>query len=272
MGGQPENSEKPRCVIVEVYDTTTNMWSTKNSMPFKSACLMGFVIDDKIFCIEHNMVYMYNPVTDTWTHKPDAPYYLFSPAAAAVDNKIILAGNFIISQALPIQYGIIATVYDMETDTWIKGEVNAAFTSDGAVAGATTGISSQKVYFFSGTGDNMIYEPATDTWSAAKSMPSVRSAFGVVTLDDVLYVIGGYDRVSGTKYATTEQYVPNGYNDAISGPSNSSTSTSPNDNTIIIVVVLVILTVGIVVALLIVTKKSSNFKNLEKESFNELGT
>jgi N-acetylneuraminic acid mutarotase len=231
MGGTPyliNDDMKPRCDITEVYDTATNTWSTKASMPFKGSGLIGLVVDGKIFVIDANMMFMYDPATDTWTRKPDAPYYLFSPAASVVDDKIILAGNFIISpfhgpSRSPIQYAVKATMYDLSTDTWSEGKTDNTFESGYSVAEATTGLyAPQKIYVFSGTADNMIYEPTTDTWSAAKPMPSTRIGFGVAALDDILYVIGGYDYVSGTVFATNKQYIPIGYHgtgfsDSVSG-------------------------------------------------------
>jgi N-acetylneuraminic acid mutarotase len=275
MGGKPANSVAPRCNITEVYDTATNTWSTKASMPFYGSGLKGLVVDGKIFVMDVNMLFMYDPATDTWTRKPDAPYYLFQSAAAVVDNKIIFTGNFITSpltgpQRTPITYAIIATIYDIETDTWSEGKTDDTFTSQFAVAEATRGLyAPTKMYVFLGTtdstGSTLVYAPTTDTWSAAKSMPSARISFSVAVLDDVLYVIGGLDYQLDKVVSTNEQYIPIGYNDQ-GYPDASSPVTSPpiidgpfassNSRFIcIIVATLVVLTVSIVVALLLSKKE-----------------
>ena len=38
-----------------------------------------------------------------------------------------------------------------------------------------------------------IYDPATDTWSAAPDMPSARQDLGAVSLNGILYTMGGWD-------------------------------------------------------------------------------
>jgi N-acetylneuraminic acid mutarotase len=265
MGGTPfmkDADMKPRCDVVEVYDTVTNSWSTKASMPFKGSGLMGHVVNGKIFVINGNAFFMYDPSTDIWTRKPDAPYYLFHPATAVVDDKIILTGNFIISPLTgparsPIQYAVKATMYDVETATWSEGKTDDTLESGYSVAEATTGLyAPQKIYIFSGTADNMIYEPTTDTWSAVKPMPSNSVFFGVAVLDDVLYVIGGYDYVTGTVFATNEQYVPLGYHGT---GFSDSVSDSPMDNRVLVGAL-----IGVAVAIAVAVLLLFFFKNKGK--------
>jgi N-acetylneuraminic acid mutarotase len=274
MGGTPcvEEGMKPRCDVTEVYDIATNSWSTKASMPFQGSGLLGHVVNGKIFVINGNALFMYDPVTDIWTRKPDAPLYLFSYASAVVDDKIILTGNVIISTypySHSTQYAVKAMIYDIETDTWSEGKTETTLESSHAGAEATTGIyAPAKIYVFSGTPSTFIYEPTTDTWSTAKSMPSNRIYFGVAVLDDILYVIGGLDYPLDEAVSTNEQYVPIGYDSTgYSGTPSPVTSPPVTDepsvsskslSIYLTVVVLVALIVGIVVALLLFIKRKGS--------------
>jgi len=73
-----------------------------------------------------------------------------------------------------------------------------------------------------------IYNPSNDSWTRGAAMPTGRTDFGIVNLDDTIYVIGGYTYtlspwvsmgiyggtlIGGpmTPTATNEQYVPSGY-------------------------------------------------------------
>ncbi|HWR83846.1 MAG TPA: kelch repeat-containing protein [Candidatus Deferrimicrobium sp.] len=44
------------------------------------------------------------------------------------------------------------------------------------------------------SGNVEVYDPQTNTWSARASMPTPRSAFGVVTLGGKIYAVGGYQQ------------------------------------------------------------------------------
>ncbi|MCL1970517.1 MAG: hypothetical protein FWF66_03555 [Candidatus Bathyarchaeota archaeon] len=213
-------------------------------------------MNDQIFVINGNTLFMYDIATDTWSRKPDPPYYLFSPASTVVDNKIILIGNIITQTSPRVKYAVKATIYNAETDMWSEGDLASDFETSNAAAGATTGIyAPQNVYVFSGgTSTTLRYEPTTDTWSAVAPMTSTRLSFGVANIDDVLYVIGGLDSELET-LSTNEQYIPIGYN------------TTPSHKPYLIYIIatataLVVLTVVIIcVILLSIKKKRRQMKN-----------
>jgi hypothetical protein len=72
-----------------------------------------------------------------------------------------------------------------------------------------------KIYFMGGSwgsaysSKNLVYNVNNNSWTRAPDMPSGRSMMGIAVLDDIIYVVGGYD---GTNWISTmEQYEPIGY-------------------------------------------------------------
>ncbi|WP_138751633.1 Kelch repeat-containing protein [Paenibacillus sinopodophylli] len=90
-------------------------------------------------------------------------------------------------------------------------------------AGAATVEYQGKLYVFGGTNGNgtgsasgptsntsYVYDPATDQWDTKQAMPTARSAASAVVLNNKIYVLGGYNFVSGvlTRVAKMEIYDP----------------------------------------------------------------
>jgi hypothetical protein len=205
--------------INEVYDTVTDTWETKAPMPDEGMHIQAHVVNGKIYVIDWSFVFVYDPESDSWTSKTrmPPPYPQFWPVSVVVGNKIIVTGEFSV-EYVRVQKVMI---YDTETDSWSEGKTGPTVIVKGA-AGATTGVyAPQKVYVLgrlgeapNPTGTNQVYDPETDTWSTATAVPASRSDFGVVVVNDRLYVIGGYIRPSGygvQPVAVNEQYTPLGY-------------------------------------------------------------
>lgn len=211
--------------VNEVYDTSTDHWETKASMPFNGMKLQANVVDGKVYVLQGSHLYEYDPDNDSWTSKPSIPATLRQesgspPATAIVDGEIIVTGEFK-STFLNFEQKII--VYNPKTESWTEGKTGSQIVINGG-ATATTGIDApSKVYVlglsygtFPAPSTNQVYDPETDTWMTAKAMPTLLIDFGLAVLDDVLYVIGGYtytSRIYGTvtPVAVNEQYVPIDY-------------------------------------------------------------
>ncbi len=241
-GGSP-------CGIFEVYDIATDSWSTMDPAPVSGSGIQGHVVDGKIFVIAFGAVYMYNPRTAEWTRKSDASTNLSMPTSSVVADKIVVFGDITIKSGLsnspPTIQGtemiLKAIIYDPTTDVWRESatETTLALVYSGAVA--TTGVyAPQRVYHIDIMGTNKVYDIVTDTWDRGISMPSSRQNFGVAVVDDILYVIGGYgkltnydDRNNYGVFSLNERYVPIGYKDAIPAhePSNSTTSPVTTEST-----------------------------------------
>lgn len=215
------------CNVNEVYDTTTDSWSTKAS-PSVNGARHASVVKGKIFVIQGGAMYMYDPITDTWIQKASMskPFMedTFNSACVSVvvDDKIIVIGDVRVERLVEyigtedfIQITIISStprvmIYDPKTDVWSEKEAWSVCEYDGA--GVTTGhYAPQKVYLI-----NQVYDPVSDTWSVTEAIPTTRSDFGVAVVDDILYVIGGSISLA-EGYSTlvpsslNEQYVPIGY-------------------------------------------------------------
>jgi hypothetical protein len=220
-----------RSGVNEVYDTVTDTWETRAPLPSDAMDSQAHVVNGKIYVMDWPditrvltdwpHVYVYDPENDSWSSgtrmPPPYPDYDSWPISAAVGNKIIVTFEF--SDFLnPEQQKIV--IYDTETDRWSGGRSSPTAVVEGA-AGATTGMKTPKKVYVLGlivtasipTLVNQVYDPETDTWATATTMPTTRSDFGVAVVDDILYVIGGYLRSSRivTPTAVNEQYIPIGY-------------------------------------------------------------
>ena len=188
---------------VDVYDPGTDTWTQKADMPTKRYYLCTAVVDGLIYAIGGNpdaavsasgrgpalaTVEVYDPATDTWTARADAPLALEFSSASVVEGKIYVFGNWVEEKAVPT-----AQEYDPATDTW---RARADMPTDRG--GLSTSVVNGKIYALGGlvtyAGYNMTaveeYDPATDTWAAKAPMPSKRAAPTVV-VNGRIYVFGG---------------------------------------------------------------------------------
>ncbi len=232
--------------VNEVYDTATNTWTTKKSLPFKGMKLQANAINGKIYVMQGTDMHVYDPSTDSWTSKAPMPATPLQgsgspPVSAVTGNKLIVTGEFQTGNPLRIEQKLL--IYDTETDRWSEGTSGPTIVIDGA-AGATLGTNAlQRVYLlglaggqFPAQSTNQVYDPKTDFWTTAKAMPTLRIDFGAVVIDDALYAIGGYSFTSSkqdivTPVATNEKYIPIGYGTiqpiiTIVSPKNESISSS----------------------------------------------
>jgi hypothetical protein len=222
----------------EVYDPATDTWETKTAMP-TAASAQAHVVGSIIYLIGggsgETLNQAYDPATDSWTMRtavPSAlgvqapPNELSTLVSATVDNQIY---------AMSYVYALIPWqnwAYSPNVDGWRSVESSPSSLLEGGnwwsqAAGAATGfLASKRIYVFFGRYPystvlpNLAYDPSSDVWTAAAAAPTYRQNFGVVVLDDTLYVIGGriynYPYPSDniftvTEQALNEQYTPIGY-------------------------------------------------------------
>jgi N-acetylneuraminic acid mutarotase len=209
--------------VNEVYNPVTDTWETKASLPNPRYGVKANVVAGKIYLIggyvgnvSFGYTYLsrndvYDPATDSWTTKAAIPNAVSSVVSAVIDSKI-----YVIMSGLN-------QIYDDETDTWSVGTPLPSSSMLYARAGATTGVNaSKRIYVFGGSATK-VYDPITDEWTNAATVTTYREGgFSVATVNDVLYVIGGYtatypDMLSlsmgayVTPEAANECYVPFGY-------------------------------------------------------------
>jgi len=272
IGGETFNEqEKATCGLNEVYDTVTDSWSVKAPLSFDGLHLQACVVNGKIFVITKRYsdvpgLFMYDPIADLWTNKTSAPVPLVF--SCSVGNKIISVGNFPIEHIEPeLSYEQKVLFYNPETDVWSEGKTLSTPIQGNVAVGVTSGVyAPQKIYVL-GSNYNIAYDPISDTWLTAKTMPTTRNDFGVVVVDDVLYAIGGRAPLSGyfvlLPTSLNEQYVPIGYSytPIDPKPSDSLTTFKPEPfkypSVYIIVALLIILIVTVTASLFFYFKRKT---------------
>ena len=213
----------------EVYDPATDRWETKSSMPTPRADLTASVVDGKIyliggkqyasttpFFIETKINEVYDPVADTWTQAASMPTGVHGYASAVVGKTIYVMGGS--RQPSSLENTVLSNrtqVYDTQSGNWTLAAGLSKTNSYGAAAATTGFFAPQRVYLIGGFSDwqfsnnTEVYDPETDSWSSAETMPTARAYLSLAVISDALYAIGGFD---GTKWlGTNEQFKPVGY-------------------------------------------------------------
>jgi hypothetical protein len=134
-------------------------------------------------------------------------------------------------------------IYNVETDTWSLGSPMPIAVYR-ASAGVTSGFfAPQRIYLVGGhpgegsqaTDIVQVYDPISDTWGNAASMPSKRMDLAVAVVDDRLYAVGGaahyYFWPGPESTAENLMYTPMGYTGSPSETSlpDPSPTTTPSD-------------------------------------------
>lgn len=152
--------------------------------------------------------YVYDPGTDSWSSFADFPNGgLEKPACAFIGGKLYVAdgwdGSGNNSAAL--------NIYDPSTDSWSTGADTPYSTGGGAVAVALN----DKLYVIGGCqngsscpGDSSVevYDPSTDSWSAAADYPAVIAWQSCGAIAGEIYCAGGI--ASGSETPDTYVYDP----------------------------------------------------------------
>jgi len=179
IGGYPNQSEfeAPSFPAVldrnEVYDTTTDSWTTKAPIPIPVYAYQSVVLDNKIYILtggpyESNYNQIYDAQSDTWSSGENLPTTIRSAAVVATSGNMAPKRIYVI--------------------------------------GGFTG-------FVTAVNTTYVYDPEADEWSEGAQMPTSRYGVGVAVINDILYAIGGALYFSGISdmTAAVEQYTPVGY-------------------------------------------------------------
>ncbi|MCL1970224.1 MAG: hypothetical protein FWF66_02015 [Candidatus Bathyarchaeota archaeon] len=242
-GYSADKHNLPHQVLVnvnEVYDITTDSWSTKAPLPVDESYVQALVVDEKIYAVTQQALYVYDPVVDYWASKTSTPIQGIHGYSVVVDNKIIVVDQVAHDSYLDYsEVRVIATmkimIYDPKTDVWSKGQTSPEYIYwdlymlRPLVAGTTTGTyAPQKIYIIHRFSNYMyIYDPVEDTWTTDTGPPNDVVSYGEVVVDDILYIFGGFHYL----HVENIQYVPMGHKGAVPTPKPSSTTTVPPTNT-----------------------------------------
>ena len=194
-----------------VYDPSTNVWTRLADMPAKithSICAVdgnivwivaGFDGNDP--GVATNSVYKYNIVTDSWSQGPNLPEARGGGGTAIVGRELHFFG------------GYAADRNTNKADHWVLDLDNPTAWTTAANMPSPRGhlgvaVFSGKIYAVGGQfghdGANTesdlmhVYDPATNTWAQAASLPFPRSHHeaGTIVHEDHIIVLGGQSAVS----------------------------------------------------------------------------
>jgi len=165
---------------------------------------------------ETNINEVYDPTSDTWTTKSPIPIAVEGYGSAAIDSKIyILGGSRYLSSSGSSTSISNNQVYDAQNDNWTSAAVLPEGASYGATATTEGFMAPILTYFIGGlidgqnSGETQIFNSTDNSWVSGDPMPTPRAYFGLAVLNDVLYAIGGFD---GQEWLDiNERYQPAGY-------------------------------------------------------------
>jgi hypothetical protein len=187
--------------VNEVYDSSTDTWTSKAPMPTARLYIDANVVDGKIYVIsgdvqDHrwpnlvgnyelsNVTEVYDIATDTWTTKAPIPNATSKYASAVVDDKIYIIEKY-------------TQIYDTKTDTWSVG-APPPHSVDFAACAAIQGLEQPCIFVIGGRRDegletsyNQIYNVKNDSWSFGTALPTARYDMATAVLDGKIYTIGG---------------------------------------------------------------------------------
>jgi N-acetylneuraminic acid mutarotase len=190
------------------YDYSSDRMIAKANLPIFSAEGVTGVINGKLYvlpgacsgdrypnpgyCAEEptRRFYRYDPATNTWVTRRQAPHFHRQGAAAVIDGKFYVVGGFLNQSSDPTA---ALDVYDPATNTWRT--LAPVPTGGGASGAALGGRFYVVVHGFNGTtpvNRAYAYNPAINQWTA-KAAPNFFGSATRVTLDGRphLFMAGG---------------------------------------------------------------------------------
>ena len=205
FGGR-DTIKQVRLATVEVYNPTTDTWAKKADMPNTREQFVAGEVGGKIYLLGGfstvargnrkiqktlTAIDVYNPATDAWEQKANAPAGRARMAGVAANGKIYVIGG-----TTNVGGGQTdLAIYDPATDKWEKGP-DLIERRWSASAGAVNG----KIYAIGGFRkqvhwDEIVeeYDPATNQWTRKQDLPTPRHEVSpfAPTVGGKIYMIGG---------------------------------------------------------------------------------
>lgn len=199
----------------EVYDTATNNWTTKTPLPTPRYQLCAYAIGDKIYALGGinasgtvGLNEVYNVASDSWGAGASIPTPVANFSSAVLDNKIYIIGGETDSGDVNL-----TQIYNPATDKWsIGAALPVAESKISAVS--TSGYYATKGIYVFGIQGSWFYVPAIDNWIPVANMPYAVDGSGVAVLNDLVYVIGGFESANyPASHNFNERYTPFSYGD-----------------------------------------------------------
>jgi serine protease len=214
IGGVPYDTR------VQIYDTTSDTWSTGAPKPTPADRINAAVIAGKIYIpggysestdSNLNVLEIYDPVADQWSSGASLPMSLCDSAVEAVNGKLYVMGGMEEGNT-PERFTRKTYVYDPATNNWTR---LADMKTQYARVFANSAVINGKIYVFGGgqfegSKSAEVYDPVVNSWSPIKPFNAFRLYAGGTAFDGKLYAFGG--QVAGFKMPSslqdTEVYYP----------------------------------------------------------------
>ncbi|MGB9914011.1 MAG: Kelch repeat-containing protein [Candidatus Bathyarchaeales archaeon] len=183
-----------------------NEWAVKAPMQIARGGVGVAAVDGKIYAIggisnntQLSINEEYNPATNTWTTKTPMPTARSGFAIAVYKNKIYCIGGTV-GDSNNVVSGFTGAneVYDPTTDKWETKTPMPTPRADleACVVDGKIYLIGGKAYwgtepFYHELNVTEVYDPETDTWTTASSMPIPVFGYAAAVVDDKIYIMGG---------------------------------------------------------------------------------
>ncbi|MER5757500.1 carboxypeptidase regulatory-like domain-containing protein [Streptomyces sp. NPDC002088] len=199
---------------LEIYDPSSNTWTTGASSPTPLAGSGSAVLDGKLYVVGgctdtcgSTSVTVYDPSNDSWSTAANYPVSISWESCGAIDGLLYCAGGYGGSSDLKSAY-----VYDPAADSWSalpdmpKTLWGSEHTTANGMLLISSGVSSNAL-----TNVSYAYDPAAGTWSSlpnaqtatyrgggAPGFYKVGGAISNATPVKTVELLPGYDQVGGS--------------------------------------------------------------------------
>jgi N-acetylneuraminic acid mutarotase len=218
-GGFPDWRAQPTMFI---YNPASNTWTRGTDLPVARAEGISAVVDRKIYLIggrvratEDARLFndhidtvrneVFDPTTQRWSIRANAPTPRNSAASAVIDGKIyVVGGRQFVKNADGTTRQVNVPnleVYDPKLDRWetrspmpqARGGL-AATSLNGKlyVFGGEQWVPEQKVF-----AESWVYDPKTNDWEALPPLPTPRHGLGASAVGNRIFVFGGGTKTGG---------------------------------------------------------------------------
>jgi len=188
----------PFLLLVGGGDGKWQIVKTSNPIPNRGECGMA-ACNGKLYLLGGGALptEVYDPATNSWTAKANAPIDMNHFQPVAHQNKIYVLEAFTAGQ-YPEQPNLKNVyIYDTQKDVWTEG---GALPPERSRAAAGAALYKDKLYLVAGiqhghtSGTNAMfdeYDPATNQWRALPDAPHIRDHCAAAVIKDKLYIAGG---------------------------------------------------------------------------------
>lgn len=199
------------------YDPAGESWSARAEKPTPVSQAQAVLLGEKIYIPGGrapdgqavNVLDIYDPRQDRWEQGAPLPAALYGYALAALEGRLYLFGGWDGSRALATVYR-----YDPAQDQW-----QARSDLPAARAYAAAAVTGGKILLAGGWDGRAVlsavdwYYPARDgsgdaPWESRPALPQPRWRMAAASMADLVYLVGGAERVDSSGSLPPLQYLP----------------------------------------------------------------